>query len=850
MVLGAQLVLALLVIRQFRLESRTFFEVCVLMVAGAAVNAALPIRLRLPLFAGVSIASVFLTLGLRDGAILVVLGLSLIGLSHLRVGFRVRVALILGLAAVLAVGRAGLGPLGGSVVPLAVWAVLGSMFMFRLALYLYALRTRAPEDPPPTFARTLAYFFMAPNVSFPLFPVVDYNTFTRNHYDRPALEIYQTGARWIARGLVHLLLYRVVYTHVANDPQWLRDAGDLLRYLLSTYLLYFRVSGSFHLIVGLVCLFGFRLPETHHLYFLAESFNDYWRRINIYWKDFMMKLVYYPSFFRLRKSTRRPVLALTVATVLVFFATWLLHSYQWFWLRGGFPLKWPDALFWGILGTFVVWNARREAQRGRKRVLSTEAAGWRGWRLSRAAKVVAMFTVICILWSLWSADSIFDWLFMWRAADNLGTSEIALLGGLLVGGLIIAGRSWDAPATGGPRARAWYREPALGTVAVLMLLLALTRPEVQRRFGSNGAAFLASLQFPSLNARDAVRRQRGYYEKMDVPGRLAQDLWVDVPNRPAGEVLFAETPTYRRRHDFLGGDLRPSTVAMFLGHQITTNRWGMRGADVDTVKRAGTVRVAALGPSYIFGHGVADSVTIPVLLSERLNRELGDTGARRFEVLNFGVSGHSLMQQLAMFDDRVADFSPDVVLIPIDWYLDAQLVEHLMRVVAEDMAPIPYPSLDTLLAGIGLEPGHAGYPVPFAAPRAFARAMGIQARMPEREVAARLRERADTLVGWSIAQLARSVRAHDAVPVVVVMTLLDRRPRPTPEVEHAKRAAQAAGMITLDIRDVYQGYDRAALRVSPWDAHPNPRANRLITDRLAAELLRQPEILQRLGHTP
>ena len=32
-----------------------------------------------------------------------------------------------------------------------------------------------------------------------------------------------------------------------------------------------------------------------------SSFTDFWRRINIYWKDFMMKVFYYPAFFRLRR---------------------------------------------------------------------------------------------------------------------------------------------------------------------------------------------------------------------------------------------------------------------------------------------------------------------------------------------------------------------------------------------------------------------------------------------------------------------------------------------------------------------------------------------------------------------
>ena len=102
------------------------------------------------------------------------------------------------------------------------------------------------------------------------------------------------------------------------------------------------------IIVGVLHLYGFALPETHKLFFLSSSFTDFWRRINIYWKDFMMKLVYYPSFFRLRRWGG--TVALVGSTIVVFAVTWLLHSYQWFWILGTFPLTIPDILFWGILG--------------------------------------------------------------------------------------------------------------------------------------------------------------------------------------------------------------------------------------------------------------------------------------------------------------------------------------------------------------------------------------------------------------------------------------------------------------------------------------------------------------------
>ena len=102
----------------------------------------------------------------------------------------------LGWVAALAAFRSSWVPTG---IPPAVWPILGSMFMFRLAVYMYDLR-HDPKLASP--ARTLAYFFLLPNVCFPLFPVVDYKTFRRNYYDDDAYRIYQIGVDWIVRGVV------------------------------------------------------------------------------------------------------------------------------------------------------------------------------------------------------------------------------------------------------------------------------------------------------------------------------------------------------------------------------------------------------------------------------------------------------------------------------------------------------------------------------------------------------------------------------------------------------------------------------------------------------------------------
>jgi hypothetical protein len=169
------------------------------------------------------------------------------------------------------------------------------------------------------------------------------------------------------RGVFHLLLYRLVYQLAPFDVANLtpRRMCWFCRRDLSALPAGF---GQFHVVVGLLHMFGFNLPETHHLYLLASSFTDFWRRINIYWKDFIMKLFFYPAFFKLRKlGTTR---ALVLATLLTFFATWLLAFLAVVLDPRRLSLHWQDISFWTILALLVVANAVYEAKTVRRRTLT------------------------------------------------------------------------------------------------------------------------------------------------------------------------------------------------------------------------------------------------------------------------------------------------------------------------------------------------------------------------------------------------------------------------------------------------------------------------------------------------
>jgi D-alanyl-lipoteichoic acid acyltransferase DltB (MBOAT superfamily) len=319
--------------------------------------------------------------------------------------------LIAAIAAALAAMRPKAG-YGADVASAGIVPVVASMFMFRMIIYLYERKhARGPEP----LSDTLCYFFLLPNYAFLHFPVVDFRTLQRGYLARGVDEIQRAGLSMMSRGTLHLLAYRMIYHRLLIPAERVHGFAELAAYLVCNYLLYLRVSGQFHVACGMLHLFGFQLPETHHRYLLASSFTDYWRRINIYWKDFMVRVVFNPVVFRLKRWPQPAALA--AATAAVFLVTWLLHAYQSFWLRGTWGFGVPDALFWGILGVLVMVNVQLDARRGGRR---KDGPGAVPVRLAlRVLRVAGTFATITLLWSLWSSPSVSDWIGLLRRGVSL-----------------------------------------------------------------------------------------------------------------------------------------------------------------------------------------------------------------------------------------------------------------------------------------------------------------------------------------------------------------------------------------------------------------------------------------------
>jgi len=801
----APLIALSVLIQHFEIESKAFSNLAFLTTAGFLVHYLLPFGYRLPFFAVLSLAGIVFVLGVLPAVWIVGIGAALIGLCRARLPFGARVGLLALVGLALILMRAGIPP---TPVPAPVWPILGSMFMFRLIVYLY---DTGHERKLATFWSSIAYFFLLPNVCFPLFPVVDYKTFRKTYYNDERHRIYYGGLHWIARGVLQLILYRWVYQTLVLDPASVENVADLGQYLTWPFLLYLRVSGQFHIIAGMLRLFGFNLPETHHSYFLASSFTDFWRRINIYWKDFMMKLFYYPAYFALRKKA--PVVALVASTCLVFAVTLFLHSYQWFWLRGAFQFGWNDTLFWTILGAFVVVNSLREWRRGRARAIAPRVLEWRP-ALALAARTVLMFCGMCLLWSLWSTESIATWLSLWSAAGTWPasfrwTSLVAIAAPLAVGITVVAkARGWGFKPLG-DEARSF----AIAAAAVCLVVASSFR--VSAHLGSAGSV-LTSLRSGSLNQADAVTLERGYYENLMAIDRFNGDLWSLYAQRPpdwAGTLL--DKGLARKMDNVLPYELVPAHEGRFKGVMLRTNAWGMHDKEYAKTPPPGCRRIAVLGASHAMGTGVERERTFEALLEDRLNREHPE---QCYEILNFAVYGYNALDQIQVLEAKALDFRPTTVLY-VGHPEDSQRVVHFLAQQVRASTVLPYDFIADVVKDAGVAPA-----------------------MPERVVTQRLAPFGERILSGLYRRIADDTSRRGACAGFVFMPMVPDM-KYAVDVGREKQLAMDAGFVMLDLFGVYDVPDRQSLWVAEWDAHPNARGHQLVADRLHALILERESAL-------
>lgn len=799
-----ELALMMTVVWQFHLEEKRRLLAALMLAAGGfAVHAWLPLAWRRVWFLAVSLAALVLVLGFSQAGCVIGLGALLIAAANLPVPFWPRVLAV----AAVAGGMVWLRRTSEE----AFWPILGSMFMFRMIVYLFDRRHERQRS---TLGETASYFFLAPNAFFPLFPVVDYRTFRDSYYNSDRLKIYQTGIHWIAVGIVHLLLYRIIRYEILPAPQEIQSLRQSALFMAMTYALYVRVSGQFHVICGMLHLFGFNLPRTHAFYLLASSFSDIWRRINIYFKDFLSKVCFTPMFFRTRRWGNA---AGVVAAVLwVFLMTWIAHSWQVFWLLGDFPFHAKDAVMWVAVGGLVAINAVldfRKASAPRRVSSGFDVVS----ATVRMLKIAAVFATVSLFWTRWTNPEVFRFLMFAAVRRAPSSTDVAVLGGALAS-FVAAGVAvqWalaragldrrTGAATGGLLSGRLSFEQSVGLHLIpLAVVLMLGTSAGRMLAGPKAGAVIAGLQEERMTAAEELALVDGYYEQLNDQSQQASPFLGD-PLRKWDERGGRFSKMLRPRRDILENELIPGWTGTFEGAGITINRWGMRDRERTLQKPSGTIRIAIVGSSIVMGCGVEDDQTFAHLLEDRLNADPRWAG-QRFEVMNFGVGRFYAIHRRVHIERTVLTFQPDLVL----YVAQQDELFHSTKWLSEAIAQ-----------GIDLED---------ACLDSVVREAGIRRDDPESVILSNLNGHVPGILECTYRSIAKSCDSAGAELRFLYLPIPGNFDVPT-DPRLILSLADRSGLKTVDLTGWWgeRPKDEVIGRHDPY--HPNPEGHRVIAEAL------------------
>jgi hypothetical protein len=541
----------------------------------------------------------------------------------------------------------------------------------------------------------------------------------------------------------------------------------------------------------------------------------------------MLKIFYYPTFLPAQRRLGQ-LAALVAATAVVFTASWLLHSYQWFWVRGDFPITETDIVFWAVIGTCVLVNSIYEMRATRK-APSTEWSSRKA--LIRALKVLGMFAFFSALWSYWSSPSFMDWIAVVGTARESGPGSYVklaiILAVFLFAGVVAQwvmhrlGATTAAPreVRGKPAQReliplAW-RAPLITAVAAL--IVAAQRPGAQLSREQSFAKIANKIGTNTLNVADLTRQDRNYYDVLiDAPRPSTGTAFANLGNSSLKEIPPLEITRMEFVHhtgDLLRYELKPSYKGVtYRGAPFWTNKWGMRDKEYSLVPPPNTYRIALLGASYEMASGVRVEDGFEWILEDRLNREGPGAPARRYEIMNFSVGGYDPMQN-AIIAERIFKFSPNAVILAIHTLDSSRILDHLV-VDVKNSVPIPYPYVRDKIRETGAEPAEW------------------------REIRHRLLPIGGDLVRWSFSHIVELCRQHNVPAVALVMPRTSPRPREAEETAAIIADARSAGFSVIDLDGVYGSHPIDSIILSRLDEHPNVLGHRLLADRLF-DLLRE-----------
>lgn len=798
-----QLTLLFFAFHQFNIEQETKLpKILPLVLVGFSIHYWLQQKFKLPFFVLLSFAAILMVVGWLNGFILIGIGLLILGICHLPINYNLRL-FILGLTTIsLVLFRANIFK-STSISYLIPF--IGTMFMLRLIIYVYDLKH---EKEKVSFWKRIAYFFLLPNVCFPLFPLIDFKVFKATYYNENNNEIYAIGLRRIFRGLIHIITYRFLYYLVVPDPTEIEGVYSILQFMIFSYTLILRLSGMYHISLGILSLFGFNLPEIFNNYFFASSFNNIWKRINIYWREALMKVFYYPIYFKVRKLNKAYAIAITI--LIVFVINWAMHGYQWFWVRGTFPLEPNDFLFWMVFGTAVMLNSiYLQKIRAPKKLKPTKSSNLKTSFVA-VIKPIGMFAFMCSIWMMWSSSSLTEWIYLLSFFGKGTFIEWSYIIGCFISLIVLLMILNHSYKIGWLRVflNFYNKKIAFFTLACILLTFILSFPKLSSSIKINGQPFISFLQETKLSAQDKRTMERGYYQKL---------LSVDNNSLQLSKTQFKKPKNwyhnnaYEKTKSILRKQFKPNFKTTFKNATLTTNSWGMRDQEYKLKKDTNTFRFALLGGSYEMGAGVNNNETFESITESLLNKHF----TQNVEILNFAVGGYHLVENVFNIDKAIS-FNPDAIIYTAHSNEFSRMNSRLIELLSKNID-----INDPFILSIKKK-------------------SGIKGNMCMLEKQNRLKPFTNEIMNWGYKSISNKCKLNNIVPIWVYIPALgdaiDKEYKKTLDL------AKKHNFITIEIKDPYKNQDINDLKVAPWDFHLNKKGHKIIANNLYKKLTSHQEL--------
>ena len=692
--------------------------------------------------------------------------------------------------------------------------VLGSLFMFRSISYIHEMRYTKVDFP---WIDKINYFLLLPNLSMPLFPIVDFKNFVGS-YTSSNFRQLRRATLFICRGILQLLLYRAIYHHGIRSIKEIHTVADVFIYICCNFLIVLRVIGAYHISIGLITLTGYNVPDLFNNIFFATGFSDLWRRTNMYWKNFVVKIFYYPIYFKVKK--RGDYFAILFSTITCFFITWLLHNYQWFWLKGTFPIVVKDIIFWGTFGILVSVSSliqqrklhQKEHQKSSISKFNILFLSLNGW---------IVFITMSILWSIWIAPDLNSWRNLMDSIYNYDIHSIVIIAFWSICYLIIA---WvyhfyqkNKNHTHIHITKNLEILSLFGYLLIISLLMCIQNIAEKNLKITH---FLNPILHEQLNKADQDNIDNGYYSNLINTNDYCTQVWTNETNINKRRTKYINQNATIFTKDLMLCKYIPNKKIELDNIIFSVNSDGFHDKEYSKIKPVNTYRILVLGGSYESGNGVNDNEDFISIVENHLNNNYsiykGDTKVK-IELINLSVNGYMLLQRMYQYKYHAKEFHPDAVVLFLHTNYNQRIVNYVSRLIYNE-SNVEDPYLATII-----------------------KAKNIQKADNETSIKSKLGYDADSLNKYAIQSIA-TMSKKDSIQLVGIFLPAIKDKKNGADFAIFEKYSQLFDFPLINLKEIYEGYDKKDLSISEIDFHPNKKGNDIIAKKLEESIILQQHI--------